>query len=123
MKLRLADTVFSKWIKKRDKYTCQRCGAVHQEKSQGLHCAHFIGRRNEATRFDPENADALDYGCHSYFHQNPDKHKEWKQKQLGDERFLILTTIRKRTIVKKDDKAVVAHYRGLLANKLERGEV
>jgi hypothetical protein len=121
MKLRLADKVFSQWIKKRDKYTCQRCGAVHQEKSQGLHCAHYISRRNEATRFLEINVCCLCYGCHSHFHQNPTLHTEFMEKRLGVA-YNELQAI-KNKITKKDDKAVVAHYRGLLANKLERGEL
>jgi 5-methylcytosine-specific restriction endonuclease McrA len=122
IKTRKADQVFSKWIKQRDNYTCQRCKKANQD-PRGLHCAHFITRRNESTRFDPDNACALDYGCHSFFHQHPDEHRKFMEERLGPALFLELTTIRKRTIVKKDDKAVVAHYRGLLANKLEREEL
>jgi hypothetical protein len=110
MKLRLADTVFSRWIKKRDNYTCQRCGAKHNEKSQGLHCCHFISRRNEATRFDPFNTCAICYGCHSWFHQNPKEHELFMLGWLGKEEFDLLQ-IRRRKIVKKDDKAIIDKYK------------
>jgi len=111
IKLRKADKVFSLWIKRRDGFTCQRCGAKHEEGSRGLHCAHFITRRNEATRFDPDNTDSICYGCHSFFHQHPEEHRKWKADRLGPELFFELTTIRKRTIVKKDDKAVILKYK------------
>lgn len=111
IKIRRADAVFSKWIKIRDKYTCQRCGAVHAVKSRGLHCAHFITRRNEATRFDPDNACALCYGCHSHFHQHPDEHRVFMEEQLGSDIFTDLTTVRRRAIVKKDDQAVIERYK------------
>jgi hypothetical protein len=118
MKLRLADTVFSKWIKKRDFYTCQRCGKVHLEKSQGLHCAHFKGRRAESTRFYPDNFQSLCYGCHSYFHQNPKEHELFVIGWLGMPLYEKLI-LRHRQHVKRDDKAVVSYYRNLLSTKLE----
>lgn len=110
MKLRKADSVFSKVIKKKRGYKCERCGAIHDEKSRGLHLAHFHGRRKESTRFDEENVDILCYGCHSYFHQNPDEHKAWKKLKLGKKKFDLLT-IRANTPQKKDDKLVIMIYK------------
>ncbi len=100
MKLRKADQVFSAWIKKRDKYTCQRCDKIYPVKWKGLHNSHFIGRRNEATRFLPENCDALCYGCHSWFGQNREEYRKWKMKKLGEECFNVLMA-RKNSIIKK----------------------
>ena len=120
MKLRAADTVFAKWIKKRDNYTCQRCGAVHPEGSRGLHCAHFITRRNEATRFDPDNVRSLCYGCHSYFHQHPKEHEAFMIAQLGSEFAALLE--RKRRVGKRNDKAIIAKYKfaAELSNQWEK---
>ncbi len=113
MKLRPADRVFSQWIKKRDNYTCQRCGKYYGTPAQGLDCAHYVSRRNEAVRFDPDNACALDFGCHSYFHQNPKEHELFMIGWLGKEAFDLLQ-IRRRKVVKKDDKAVILKYKEAL---------
>ncbi len=110
MKLRSADTVFARWVKKRDKYTCQRCGAVHPEKSQGLHCAHYVTRRNEATRFDEANCHSLCMGCHLFFHSHPREQEEWMIEKLGAVGFIALLD-RKRVVHKKDDKSVIEKYK------------
>ncbi len=116
MKLRPADNVFARWIKSRDKYTCQRCGTVHPEGSRGIHCAHFITRRNESTRFDPDNARSICYGCHSFFHQHPKEHEAFMISQLGAGFEDLLA--RKRRVGKRNDKAIIAKYR-LESNQLD----
>ena len=69
------DIRFSKMIRERDKFTCQRCGREHERNSQGLHCAHNFTRRTQKTRFDPSNALALCYGCHQFI----DSHAQEKE--------------------------------------------
>ena len=64
MKITPADNAFSNCIRERSGWTCERCGAQHEVGSSGLHCAHFEGRWNWATRFEPANCFALCYGCH-----------------------------------------------------------
>ena len=59
-----ADTWFSRCVRARANFTCERCGAVHTPTSQGLHCSHHHRRGQWAVRFDPGNAEALCYGCH-----------------------------------------------------------
>lgn len=82
-----ADKLFSLWIRWRAGWKCQRCGAQFEIGSQGLHCSHFWGRARESTRFDPENAVAHCHGCHSYLTANPELHREWKLKQIGQEAY------------------------------------
>ena len=53
-----ADALFSKWIRRRDKW-CQMCN-----KTENLQCSHVIGRLNHRLRYDPMNAIALCYRCH-----------------------------------------------------------
>lgn len=95
------DVRFSKMIRERDRYTCQRCGAVHAPNSQGLHSAHCFGRGKPATRLDPDNACALCYGCHRYLDTHPDLKHEFFRERLGDERYEALqlrsNTTRKRS--------------------------
>jgi late competence protein required for DNA uptake (superfamily II DNA/RNA helicase) len=60
------DARFSKFIRERDNFTCQRCGKEHAPNSQGLHCAHNFTRRTKVTRHMMTNALALCYGCHQF---------------------------------------------------------
>ena len=102
MKLDLADKYFSKFIRTRDKWTCQRCKTKYKEGS--LACSHFYGRRNESTRFEPDNCIALCYGCHKYFDEtNREAYREFKLKQLGEKRFKSLQ-VQVNTFKKKDRK-------------------
>ena len=77
------DRKWSKAVKERDHWTCQRCSTRYPEKSRGLHAAHIFSRRFKKTRHDPENGVALCFGCHSYFHANPLEFHEWAEEQLG----------------------------------------
>jgi hypothetical protein len=63
-----ADIAFSKCIRERVNWTCENCGNYFPEGSRGgLDCSHFFGRGNWEIRFDPQNAEALCYGCHSHY--------------------------------------------------------
>lgn len=62
-----ADHWFSKCVRERANWTCEKCGAVHEQNSKGLHCSHHKGRRAWSVRLDPLNAEALCYGCHSHY--------------------------------------------------------
>jgi predicted restriction endonuclease len=80
------DIRFSKMIRERDDYTCQRCGSKHLPNSNGLHAAHMFSRRVKATRHDPDNAVALCYGCHQFIDSHPASKVEFFEHLLG-ERF------------------------------------
>lgn len=90
MKRDTRDRKFSKFIRERDGYTCQRCGAEHLPNSRGLHTAHCFSRGKTSTRFDPENAVALCYGCHRYLDQRPTEKFEWFESRLGTVPFEAL---------------------------------
>ena len=85
LKITPTDKAFSDYIRTRDRWTCQRCGQVYTPPTQALHCSHFKGRRKAGTRFLPQNCDSLCYGCHSYFHQQPDEHLKWQIQRKGQE--------------------------------------
>jgi len=87
-----ADIRFSRQIRERDQWTCQRCKQRHAENSRGLHCAHMFTRRTGATRFDPDNACALCYGCHQYLDSHPAEKLAFFRALLGDERFDALAS-------------------------------
>lgn len=121
IKIDPADKIFSKYIRVRDG-RCVRCKREGEYDKQGLQIkglqnSHFWGRKNESTRFDPENCDSLCYGCHQYFHGNPYEHVKWKKKRIGEERFKALE-LRHNLYMKKDRKLAL-----LVAKKLLEEEV
>ena len=62
-------TVFSKWIRKRDNYTCFTCGK-NLEGSPALHAGHYISRRHNATMFDERNVNAQCMYCNMWDYGN-----------------------------------------------------
>lgn len=112
MKIDQADKIFSLYIRKRANWTCERCGGYHEN---GLQNSHFVGRRNEATRFDEENCSALCGACHIYFTANPIEHVEWMKKKLGEIRFKALR-LRASLYHKKDRKLELIRAKALLAS-------
>lgn len=61
-----ADSAFSKCVRERAGWRCERCGEQHNRTSQGLHASHHHRRGQWGVRFDPMNAESLCYGCHSH---------------------------------------------------------
>ena len=106
-----ADTLFSRFIRLRDK-ACKRCGRRGEgaEGISGLHCSHFHSRRKEGTRFDEKNCDTLCFSCHqAWEHEKIDRtgslrdYGTWKLAQLGKFEFDLLM-LRANTYAKKDRK-------------------
>lgn len=107
MKIRISalDAKFSKFIRERDGWTCQRCFKKYEPPTNALHCSHFWGRANKSVRFDPENCVALCHGDHVYFTANPKEHCDWFLKRLGQKRFDALQV---RKNIKRFDPALIA---------------
>lgn len=103
IKIDPADRWFSLYIRYRDNWTCQRCLAKYEPVTNALHCSHFWGRARESVRFDPLNASAHCHGCHSFFTANPELHREWKLKQIGQKQYDLLM-VRAQLSRKKDRK-------------------
>ena len=82
-----SDSRFSKRIRERDQFTCQKCRTVHAPNSKGLHCHHLFTRRIAATRFDEDNAVALCYPCHTRAHQEQAETRAWWRSVIGAERY------------------------------------
>ena len=102
IKLDKADLIFSKYIRLRDKFICQRCRVAHPN-GNGLHCAHFWSRRHENTRFDSDNCLALCFGCHQRL--DADKQGEFREmmiKRLGEDRYRKLE--QQHYLTKKKDR-------------------
>lgn len=71
-----ADDAFSKCIRERANYCCERCGKNHRQNPQALDCSHHHSRGNWSIRFDPNNAESLCYGCHSLVGGTEERRKE-----------------------------------------------
>jgi hypothetical protein len=71
------DARFSKMVRARANWCCQRCGKDYSdpERRRYLDCAHGFTRRTRITRFDPSNAIAACYGCHQFI----DSHAQEKE--------------------------------------------
>ena len=80
------DDVFSKLVRARAGWACQRCGKVFPKGAdrRGLHCSHVFGRRRHAVRWDFQNAFSHCYGCHSYLASNPDEFQTWAAGKIGE---------------------------------------
>lgn len=123
MKTDVADALFSRWIRNRDKWTCQRCHKVYPSsgpESAGLHNSHYWGRGKESTRFEPDNCDALCMGCHMVWEKDErDQYKAFKIKQLGQKRFDSLM-LQHNQYKKKDRKMERMIWRQALKDQNEK---
>jgi hypothetical protein len=103
LKINKWDSVFSKIIRTRDKWSCARCGKRYTPPTSGLHNSHYFGRSRYGTRFDEENCDALCYGCHQHWGSTDrEGYRAFKIKQLGENGFNALQ-VRSNLMVKRKD--------------------
>lgn len=95
------DTVFSLLIRCRANYTCERCEKYCGENGDGgaLQCSHIFSRRHVGLRWNPDNAKAMCFTCHKWWHENPTESGVWIRRFLG-EGFIDLLTERKNQITK-----------------------
>jgi len=103
LKIFPSDSIWSKYIRTRDNWTCQRCDKKYAPPTSALHCSHFWSRGNWSVRFDFFNCQALCYGCHSYLGGNPQEHREFILNKLGQKEFDALQK-RRNTPLKSGEK-------------------
>lgn len=108
IKIDQADKYFSLYIRTRDNWTCKRCHVQYIPPTKALHCSHFQGRAKENTRFDPDNADALCYGCHQYFTSHPAEHYAWQVLLKGQD--IVDSIVLASNLYKKKDRQLEALY-------------
>lgn len=108
-----ADDAFSKWIRLRD-MVCLRCLSSvklnHKKMPVSHQASHFMGRRKENTRFDPENVCTLCSGCHLYFTAHPAEHYQWQVARLGETTVESLI-LRSNMYCKKDRTSEAIYWR------------
>lgn len=95
------DAVFSDLVRCRANWTCEHCGKNYPDSStrSGLHCSHHFGRRYQSTRYDPENAMSLCFGCHNKVAEDPDMHRRIFIEWLGEGGYQLL--IERKNSIKK----------------------
>lgn len=79
------DIVFSKLIRARAGYRCEKCNTQHATNSMGLHCSHHFGRRHKSVRWDTDNAAALCFTCHNWFGENPVAASRWLKEYYSED--------------------------------------
>ena len=106
MKIDQADTIFSIYIRTRDKWACQRCYTKYEPPTKALHCSHYWSRGKECMRFNPENCISLCYGCHRLWGHGDEreKYKLFMIKKLGQEKYDLLEWHAHNSFCKKNRK-------------------
>ena len=104
---RVADKVFSDFIRDRDDWTCRNCGKDFRHRTGELHNSHFWSRKISITRFDPENCVALCFYCHKWEFETQKQgvYKQLMIDWLGQEKYDALE--KKSNIVMKREHAIV----------------
>ena len=113
VKIKPADTAFSRCVREASNWTCERCNARHEKSSMGLHCSHIYSRRHRTIRWCKDNAQALCFSCHQWFGGNPADSGEWVTDLLGIGHIELLREkmFMKVKVSKLDEKDIAKHYR------------
>ena len=113
MKRSQADNWFSKCIRRKYNYTCQRCFKVYPSNHAGLHCSHNFSRRHRTIRWCVQNALALCYSCHEWFGSNPYESGNWLESIMGRNKLdrLIAKKDAGNKVSKLEEKDIAHHYR------------
>ncbi len=106
MKIRIdpLDTLFSRYIRLRADGKCERCGRLMDFNQ--LQCCHFHKRRKKSVRFDPDNALACDFGCHTYLDENPDEFRAFMKLRLGQAKLDLLDSRARITWPRPDEQLI-----------------
>lgn len=113
MKHSPADAAFSKCVRERNDWICERCGKQYEKGSMGLHCSHIYSRRHRTIRWAGDNAQALCFSCHQWYGGNPADSGLWLQDLLGEGHIAILREKRDSMVKvpKTEEKDIAKHYR------------
>ena len=110
IRLRPTDKLWTKYLRRKQDFTCQKCGKRYVYTGQvianlrNLGVSHFFSRRKESTRFDIRNTDLLcNLPCHEYWGgEGRREYEEFMIKKLGQD-GLDLLYLESETYKKRDD--------------------
>lgn len=88
-----ADTVFSLWIRNRDK-KCFTCGST-----KNLQCGHFVSRDHNSLRYSELNCNTQCLVCNCFKHGNMPEYAERLMKLYGP--YIIRNLNKEKRIVKQ----------------------
>ena len=118
------DDIFSKIIRERADWTCEKCGRDYHANRAGLHCSHVYGRRRMSVRYDIDNAMAHCVYCHKILGENPIEFTKLYMEKYGQGRLDLLTEKAnstrkwsppsKKTGYKGEKEEMYKHYKGEL---------
>ena len=113
VKIKAADTWFSKCVREAHNWTCERCSTQYEQGSMGLHNSHIFTRSHRTIRWAKENTQALCYPCHSWFGGNPADSGYWITELKGEGFMQSLREKRdlKLKVSKLEEKEIAAWYR------------
>jgi hypothetical protein len=124
VKIKPADTWFSKCVRHAANWTCAKCGKQYtEENARGLDCSHTFSRRFKATRWASENCVPLCMGCHLWYHQQPTESGMWMRELMGEKAYDLLKEKKEQIVkvTKAEEKEIAAHYRKEYRRMLEDG--
>jgi len=123
IKIDPADKMFSWFVRERDNWMCNRCHTPYEPPTMALHNSHYFGRGAENVRFDPDNGDALCFGCHGIWEkQDREDYREFKIRQLGEKGFRDLT-IRSKLYCRKDRTLAYLVAKKMFEDLLKKKEI
>jgi hypothetical protein len=111
---RLADRLFSEYIRTRDDWQCRNCGSPKHPQ-----CAHVVSRRYRAIRWSSENAVCLCKRCHMKYTNDPIGWEKWVEDRWPG-RLAELKRLAWAGVAKIDHEAVCVGLMVSLAALSER---
>jgi hypothetical protein len=104
-------SVFSKWIRERDNYTCFTCGK--HETGRGMHAGHYVSRRHNSTLFDERNVNAQCAYCNLYLAGNIPVYALKLKDKYGDDILEELVRLSReiKQYTEKDYEEIITKYK------------
>ena len=117
------DTTFSRLVRLRADYRCEKCGGCFEE-GRGLECAHLFRRTWRSIRWHPLNAASLCSECHTWFDQHEHDSELWKREHIGDQAYDLMSQCRQviagfrltqKKAIQRHQNAELKHMKALRA--------
>jgi len=113
VKIKPADTAFSRCVKEAADWTCNKCGGKFERGAKGLHNSHVFSRRHRTIRWCKENGQSQCFSCHQWFGGNPVDSGVWIAEVLGQG---VIDVLREKMnsrakVTKQEEKEIAKHYR------------